>query len=633
MDVEYKRYLAARELYVLFPKRSWYLFIERFLFDLALIDDPNRIDPVYVNMINHPFMNRLELLKSSGYTDEEVNTARSHIINKIDSFLMWLDSGREAYGLEIKIVKTSTLMIYMYGEFTHSISVDIYNMLKRIYTGKNFDYDICKCMLRYKSIIGTTSQTSLAYEYFEYLYSKGYRYELASPFNFMFGMIEYNKNIKPTAAYYTLFPDTDCCFGGTITVRKGFVPKSWSVFNQNYTYSTNEIFNEVIKSEVKHIVFLDSYCLNHISSYSIYTLNLPVFVNDFQIGVPIRYTYYTELTVYATDNDLHNMPIVTLPDLSDHVKKEWNRLTYIDKIINLNNSYEYLNIVERFMISMANLAQETQSTDPVFAPVHQGHSIYITLRSELKEKRIPDYSIQIYKTIQEYLQSDHIAHKVSYSLTPEGLIISSGTKEIKKPINLFRVIALLDRAIRNGSKTPFENLIITVLRYEALVQRGQQWNIPYKWYKVLYEKYNVRLEGFASPLNSQLIMLDYSYNRNESKFCSLFYDTDRIFGSIGSVFKLKLDKPTCMTLNPPYVPKLMEQMVIKIQELLNNNQVLIFTGLPNWFDAPYYADLCKTKHLINKKILLQGDIYYENSHDKEVPQIKTMKNYYTAFVF
>ena len=62
---------------------------------------------------------------------------------------------------------------------------------------------------------------------------------------------------------------------------------------------------------------------------------------------------------------------------------------------------------------------------------------------------------------------------------------------------------------------------------------GQHWSIPHKVYKYLNNTYNINYVGFASPLNICKI--------EGIKFCSIFKDTDEVFGSLGSFFNIDIN--------------------------------------------------------------------------------------------
>ncbi|MGZ5500906.1 MAG: hypothetical protein ACXWEW_07150, partial [Nitrososphaeraceae archaeon] len=69
-----------------------------------------------------------------------------------------------------------------------------------------------------------------------------------------------------------------------------------------------------------------------------------------------------------------------------------------------------------------------------------------------------------------------------------------------------------------------------MLRYASILPGSQHWNMPLETFKEYYNR-GIRIEGFSSPINSQLITIDRS-----CRFCSLFPDVDKPFGSIGNFF-------------------------------------------------------------------------------------------------
>merc|ERR1712151_338915 len=95
-----------------------------------------------------------------------------------------------------------------------------------------------------------------------------------------------------------------------------------------------------------------------------------------------------------------------------------------------------------------------------------------------------------------------------------------------------------------------------VLRYKALLGGGTQAAIGNQVFAGLRENFDVRLEGFASPLNCRYL-----------SFCSAFPGTDEAFGSVGSFFAFQ---PTSgsFELNPPFVDTLIAAMVSHVTSLL-----------------------------------------------------------------
>ena len=94
------------------------------------------------------------------------------------------------------------------------------------------------------------------------------------------------------------------------------------------------------------------------------------------------------------------------------------------------------------------------------------------------------------------------------------------------------------------------------LRYGSMLAASHHWAAPSAVFDALWDL-GVRNEGFASPLNSGL------FGRADSRFFSLFKDTDGPFGSCGSVFAQSSAAlaalPGGWELNPPFVFGLMMQ--------------------------------------------------------------------------
>ena len=133
-------------------------------------------------------------------------------------------------------------------------------------------------------------------------------------------------------------------------------------------------------------------------------------------------------------------------------------------------------------------------------------------------------------------------------------------------------------------------VVRVALRYAAAASGGQQLGLPRAHYEALYAA-GVRNEGFASPINSRLLPLQ----KYDTAFCSLFPDTDRLFGSMGRFFDLEVENmvgfPGGWTINPPYIEKIMEATSDKVQKLLaladttKGDPLQIFYLLPAWDDS------------------------------------------------
>lgn len=107
------------------------------------------------------------------------------------------------------------------------------------------------------------------------------------------------------------------------------------------------------------------------------------------------------------------------------------------------------------------------------------------------------------------------------------------------------------------------------IRYDTFGSGANQYIIDLDFKRILRIKYNFDFECFAS-------MFNHYYNN----YCSIFYDIEKYFGSIGSIFTTELKKG-CFMANPPYDSNLLEKMYEHIKKNMNNNNCIIY-GVPKW---------------------------------------------------
>ena len=141
------------------------------------------------------------------------------------------------------------------------------------------------------------------------------------------------------------------------------------------------------------------------------------------------------------------------------------------------------------------------------------------------------------------------------------------------------------KLIKNYDKPYPYDIIRMLLRYSIFDMSSQQWSIGDNLYEDISEIFNVTFEMFASPLNFNMNM-----------FCSIFYDTDHIFGSVGSFYKLNIDKFLNQNIkgvffNPPYLPLLMKKLGFDpatssapfVATLVDVTGIIIYFSAAVWF--------------------------------------------------
>jgi len=170
------------------------------------------------------------------------------------------------------------------------------------------------------------------------------------------------------------------------------------------------------------------------------------------------------------------------------------------------------------------------------------------------------------------------------------------------------------KLMKNYDKPFPYNIIHMVLRYSIFDTSSQQWSIGIDLYENISYLFDISFETFASPLN---------FNMN--RFCSIFYDTDKVFGGVGSFYNLTSENLIMQNIkgvffNPPYLPILMKKCALQCLTILdemnkNHKDFTIFSFLPNWEDADYIKSLIHSKYMVEYKIVSKGN-YILQEKDK-----------------
>jgi len=176
----------------------------------------------------------------------------------------------------------------------------------------------------------------------------------------------------------------------------------------------------------------------------------------------------------------------------------------------------------------------------------------------------------------------------------------------------------LQLGIHQNLWTPME-VASMILKYKSHLYGSQQWGLPNQVFDQLYSDYGVKYEAFASPLNSGMMVKD------KGRFCSLFLDTDRVFGSLGNFFNINLwedgagagnadgagvgnadgagnadengvGEAVGWIMNPPFIEDLLEKSLEKVFRDLETGRRLgkrirVFGVMPGWYDSKFYQRL------------------------------------------
>jgi hypothetical protein len=297
---------------------------------------------------------------------------------------------------------------------------------------------------------------------------------------------------------------------------------------------------------------------------------------------------------------------------SSKLDREMTRWTYLQGILHLAQKdlhpklqYEMKNILERWILTLAN-DNQGDTEDPIFSENKSAFRLPGKMMTEMFEKRIPNPEARINGILQlarEYLVL------VTYQPSELPVIIDENMVRVgdyvrKLPPGKLEILLELNPSL--------EILGTMIMRYACLLVGGQQWAVPLELYRYLVQNYGVTVEAFASPINSQIIFIDPAL-----KYCSLFPDTDRFYGSQGDFFSFDCTGQS-IYVNPPYVEELLNRMAIKVTQVcqeIGDNWVRFFITVPAWTDAEYYQTLASSPFLVFRHTYLKGKHYYLNTND------------------
>ena len=177
-------------------------------------------------------------------------------------------------------------------------------------------------------------------------------------------------------------------------------------------------------------------------------------------------------------------------------------------------------------------------------------------------------------------------------------------------------------------------LWIIIYRYQLLGSNNFQLAILPKIVKSMETDYNLKFECFASAINT-----------SQKYFCSIFYDVEQYFGSLGNFFNLSISEGT-YSCNPPYEKEIIYKSINKIfDHLENTNSKLTFIiTLPVWdtegqslisnekpkidygsFDI--IDKIKESKYYINSRIISKEDFTYID-HNFKLYKNKTIQHTY-----
>ena len=302
------------------------------------------------------------------------------------------------------------------------------------------------------------------------------------------------------------------------------------------------------------------------------------------------------------NGSLKNIKLIKIYKFKSKMDQHVARYQYINKMLPTRGSlpnklmYEMKNIIERWLLTLCN----DPSADLIFSyeKLNLKYPATAKMIQEMHEKKIPNVHNTVDYIIQcavDYLQlTTYPKHKIVIN----NDVVKINQYQRQLPPGKLKILLELN---------PDVNLLgAMIMRYACLLVGGQQWALPLEIHRYMVERYKVTVEGFASPINSQILYINKNLN-----YCSVFKD-DAPYGSLGSFFDQ--DFTGNIYANPPYINDIMYKMALKIIDSCSTRPVRFFITVPEWMDAEYYQLLNTSIYKVFDHGFKKGQHYYVDTN-------------------
>lgn len=294
----------------------------------------------------------------------------------------------------------------------------------------------------------------------------------------------------------------------------------------------------------------------------------------------------------------------------NHIK---SMMSEAERSLSFKEKSELKTIIERWILSVANDTLEGE--DIIFSKrkISLEYPATSKMLSELKDKKIPNAHSR-YNIILKYGTKFLSAHYYVESNLP--IIKNDDTLQIN---DYLRILPPGNLKILLEMNSDLNTLGTMIMRYACTLMGGRQWTSPLELYQYVVERYKVTVEGFASPMNAQILFVNHSQNRNpELKYCSIFPDTDAPYGSMGDFFKVDLVGKHVFA-NPPRIDSIILPVVkrmIETCERAKDSFVRFIVQVPEWTDAEYYILLMSNPFKVFDHSFKKGQHYFVDTTEK-----------------
>ena len=265
-----------------------------------------------------------------------------------------------------------------------------------------------------------------------------------------------------------------------------------------------------------------------------------------------------------TSNNLLVDPL--LPSISQDGKETFESMNLLQDLMMMDNMTQ--SIAEKIT------QQITRDSTSGIRQITQANKFYKRIEGfeegDLEVESLPERSIQSSGVIVE--KKRYTVDLKLNQVDSERFIFRLNHDYYQHLLKRWRTSAL------KSNTSFFDDVYCLLVRYEALEGFGWQAGISPGVLECLKKHFHTEVECFSSPLNCYL-----------PKYCSVFPDTDLVFGSLGNFLDYYPTEGS-FECNPPFVAELMVSMLHRIESLLKSatGPMSFIVIVPAWEEDPHF---------------------------------------------
>ena len=235
-------------------------------------------------------------------------------------------------------------------------------------------------------------------------------------------------------------------------------------------------------------------------------------------------------------------------------------------------------IIKRILVdycSLDNIDDLDSKIENIINDLYKCYESILDKLTKYTNKTNEDNNITVYKNENSYDRNGKKILFYNFNIININFNICNKLSNI---INNIMIPVEQYNEMKNRYNNPYDNnhmdiiIWIILFRYQLLSSNNNQLAVIPSIYNKMIKDFNLSVECFASAINTSL-----------NYFCSIYYDVEQYFGSIGNFFNIEPVRGV-YSFNPPYQYDVISNGILKIISSMNKtkeNLAFIIT-IPIW---------------------------------------------------